>query len=405
MTKSAHMPDTCKRILFLTSTRADFGKMKPLIRKAEQDDGLENHVFVTGMHLLSRYGYTLIEVEKEGFSNIFTYINQLDATHAQMDLVLANTIQGLGYYIREFPPDMVVIHGDRVEALAGAIVGALNNVLVAHVEGGELSGTIDELMRHAISKLSHLHFVANEEAKRRLIQMGEVESSIFVIGSPDIDIMLSDELPSIAEVRQRYDIPFEQYSIVLYHPVTTELDAFGERAKAVATALQMTERNYVVIYPNNDPGSELILNAFLPLGENPRFRVLPSMRFEYFLTLLKCSDAIVGNSSAGVREAPVYGVPTVNIGSRQMNRFHWNSIVSVPPTVEAVVSALNNLPKDIASSFHFGNGNSAEQFLHALNDPVLWATSRQKQFQETLITLPTGLDVPDLSGNWEKTTR
>jgi len=154
--------------------------------------------------MLAKYGNTVDEVRKEGFRNIHTFINQTSSM--PMDVVLANTINGLSNYIQEFRPDMIVVHGDRVEALAGAIVGALNNILVAHIEGGERSGTVDESMRHSISKLAHLHFVANKEAEKRLVQMGENKSQIFIIGSPDIDIMLSKSLPSLQKVKRRYGI-------------------------------------------------------------------------------------------------------------------------------------------------------------------------------------------------------
>lgn len=171
---------------------------------------------------------------------------------------------------------------------------------VAHIEGGELSGTIDELIRHAISKLSHTHFVANEKAKSRLIQMGELEQSIFVIGSPDMDIMFSDKLPEIEEVKRYYEIPYANYGIVMYHPVTTEYAQTEYHVMQLVDALQADNRDYVVIYPNNDLGSQTILKAYHHLKDNSRFRLIPSMRFEYFLTLLKNADLLVGNSSAGI---------------------------------------------------------------------------------------------------------
>src|SRR5579872_4676826 len=178
-----------KNILFVTGTRADFGKLKALIgRVAAEKEQFDYRIFATGMHMLSRYGSTVEEVAAN-FQNIYPYLNQDPFGGSGMDLALANTIQGLGHYVREFPTDLIVVHGDRIEALAGAIVGALQNTLVAHVEGGEVSGTVDELLRHAISKLSHLHFVANEEASDRLVQMGEQPGAVFAIGSPDIDVM------------------------------------------------------------------------------------------------------------------------------------------------------------------------------------------------------------------------
>lgn len=374
-----------RKIAFLTGTRADFGKLKPLIKRVEADPRFEARIFVTGMHMLSRYGYTLDEVLKEGFRNVFTYINQIETGSAQMDLVLANTIQGIGYYIRECPPDLLVIHGDRVEALAGAVVGSLNNILVAHIEGGELSGTVDELIRHAVSKLSHLHFVANEEARERLRQMGEVDGSIHVIGSPDIDVMLSPALPSLAETLTRYEIPFDDYGIFLYHSVTTELPHLRKNIEFIAEALRASGRKFVLIYPNNDSGSDVVLEEINALQTNPRFRVLPSLRFEHFLTLLKHARVMVGNSSAGVREAPVYGVPTLNIGTRQLNRFNHTSITNIPEQARELVEQLRNPPARSTPSWHFGSGNSADQFQKHLADESIWQTPRQKQFQDLRI--------------------
>ena len=369
-------------ILFVTGTRADFGKLKPLMYQVEQSPEFECRVFVTGMHMLSRFGSTVNEVMKAGFSSVHTFINQDGSAPCRMDVVLGNTIQGLAHYLREFRPDLIVVHGDRVETLAGATVGALNDILVAHVEGGELSGTVDELIRHAVSKLSHLHFVANAEAAGRLEQLGELPESIFAIGSPDIDVMLSDSLPTIDEVREHYEIPFRDFGIALYHPVTSELDRTGEHARAVAEALVRAPLNFVVIHPNNDHGSETILDALAGLVGRPDIRLLPSMRFEAFLTLLRHARVIIGNSSAGIREAPVYGVPTINLGSRQHNRFAYQSIVHLPEDADRIVEALAGLPERFAPSGHFGDGESRHRFLAALRQSALWDTPRQKRFRD-----------------------
>ena len=369
-----------RKILFLTGTRADFGKMKPLMEEVERSDDFEAHIFATGMHMLARYGSTVKEVQLAGFRHIYSYINQDGSVNSQMDLVLANTIQGLGHYIREFSPDLIVVHGDRIEALAGAITGVVSNILVAHIEGGEVSGTMDESIRHAVTKLSHLHFVSNNQARKRLVQMGEAPDSIFVIGSPDIDVMLSDKLPDICETKLRYEITFLEYAIFIYHPVTTEMHDLGRNITTAAAALKESGLNFIVIYPNNDPGAEIILEAINRLRDNPCFRVLPSMRFEYFLTLLKNAKAIVGNSSAGIREAPVYGVPTINIGTRQMNRFNYSFIFNVPDDKEKILQALNNLPASVTPSLHFGRGESAKLFMTQLRNSKLWATTCQKQF-------------------------
>jgi len=369
-----------RRVCFLTATRADFGKLKSLMKSVQDDARLELSVFVTGMHMLARYGGTALEIRRSGFLDLHTFINQDSTVTTQMDLVLATTVQGLGHYLRELKPDLLVIHGDRIEALAGAIAGALNNVRTAHVEGGELSGTVDELLRHAVSKLCHVHFVANEEAAARLRQLGEQDARIHVIGSPDIDVMLSDQLPPLTLVQERYEIPFDRYCIALLHPVTTEHAQMPGVASAFVDALLASGRNFVVIDPNNDLGSDHIRHELQRLDSHPRFRRLPSLRFEYFLALLRYADGMIGNSSAGIREAPVYGRPVINVGTRQRGRFHAPGVVDVPADAAVMVAALSALPPSIETTDFFGDGRSAERFLAVLNTDAFWQADLQKQF-------------------------
>ncbi len=373
-----------KRILFLTGTRADFGKLKPLIYQLDKSKDFDVHIFVTGMHMLSKYGGTVDEVRKAGFQNIYTYINQTSAM--PMDVILANTIQGLSSYIHEYKPDLIVVHGDRAEALAGAITGAMNNVLVAHIEGGEVSGTIDESIRHAISKLAHVHFVANELAKKRLIQMGELADSIFVIGSPDIDIMLSKNLPGLESVRQRYEIEFDAYGIFVYHPVTTELKDLRQNIKTVVNALIKSDKNYVVIYPNNDPGSDIILEEILPLQHNPRFKIFPSLRFEYYLTILRNCLFTIGNSSVGIRISEVYGKMAINIGNRQKNRHESVNILNVNENETEIQDAIRQIAvlKPI-QAYTFGNGESAKRFSQIMHAPKIWEIPVQKYFVDAAV--------------------
>ncbi|MEC4004403.1 UDP-N-acetylglucosamine 2-epimerase [Flavobacterium sp. SUN052] len=370
-----------KKIIFLTGTRADFGKIKSLISILDDKKEFEVHVFVTGMHLQKEYGYTLVEIERCNFKNVFTFENHTHET--TMDLTLAKTIEGLSGYCKQINPDMIVVHGDRVETLAGAIVGSLNNILVAHIEGGELSGTVDELIRHSVSKLSHIHFVSNDEAASRLVQMGEMKSSIYTIGSPDIDIMFSDNLPSLESVKEYYQISFETFAIVMFHPVTTESKEMQQYALDFVESLLLDTHNYVVIYPNNDLGSQFIINAYSQLKNNDRFKIYPSLRFEYFLTLLKNSQFIIGNSSAGIREAPYYGIPIINIGTRQQNRALHADIINVDYTKAAIGDALQMIdshkPKPTKSAF--GKGNSAQLFLKSIENKTIWKVNHQKQFR------------------------
>ncbi|MFK5957862.1 MAG: UDP-N-acetylglucosamine 2-epimerase [Lutibacter sp.] len=371
-----------KKIVFLSGTRADFGKIKSLLQILQNNEAFESHIFVTGMHLQRQYGYTLIEVEKAGFKNISTFENFTHET--TMDLTLAKTIEGFSAYIKKLKSDLIVVHGDRVEALAGAIVGSLNNVLVAHIEGGEISGTIDELIRHSVSKLSHIHFVSNSEAEKRLIQMGELSNSIFEIGSPDVDIMFSRDLPTIDKVKEYYDITFNHYAIAMFHPVTTEFGHIKKYAKNFVSALIESNKNYVVIYPNNDLGSSIILDAYQKLKKYKNFRILPSLRFEYFLTLLKNTDFIIGNSSAGVRESPYYGISTINVGTRQQNRVLNKTILNCNYSKMDILEQIKlaELVPDRVLKNNFGGGNSAQKFIKILSKRTFWEISQQKQFKD-----------------------
>ncbi len=370
-----------KKIVFLTGTRADYGKLKSLIRILNNNDNFEVHIFATGMHMLARYGSTYKEIIKDGFPNIYTFVNQNSSTG--MDIALSNTITGFSNYINELSPDAIVVHGDRLEALAGAIVGAFHNIRVFHIEGGEVSGTIDESIRHAISKFSHFHFVANEDAKKRIMQLGEPAEHIFIFGSPDIDIMNSKALPSLEEVKKYYELPFESYNIVLYHPVTTEVDKTTEKAKCLVHTLLESKENYVIIYPNNDAGSNQILSVYDELKMLPQFRIIPSMRFEYFLTLLRYTDCIIGNSSSGIREACIYGIPTIDLGSRQTGRYnrkrnpHITHMEEEDFTVDSLQIAREN---KIEPSSSFGNGDSDRIFEEILTDDYIWTTTIQKNF-------------------------
>jgi len=371
-----------KKILFLTGTRADFGKIKSLVQILDNNPDFEVFVFVTGMHLQRKYGYTLIEIERCQFKNVYTFENHTHET--TMDLTLSKTIEGLSAYIKSIQPDIIVVHGDRVETLAGAIVGSLNNILVAHIEGGEISGTVDELIRHSVSKLSHVHFVSNEKASKRLEQMGEIKESIFTIGSPDIDSMFSDHLPGLNTVKKYYEIPFDNYAIVMFHPVTTEFKEMQEYVNNFVKALKQDNHNYVVIYPNNDLGSQYIIEAYSEIKDNPRFRVFPSLRFEYFLTLLKNSQFIIGNSSAGIREAPYYGIPIINIGTRQQNRVVNSEIINTDYSFENIIQALQKIDSHSVNEMRsdFGSGNSAELFLQCLQKSDIWQLNHQKQFRD-----------------------
>ncbi|OLS25556.1 MAG: UDP-N-acetylglucosamine 2-epimerase [Candidatus Heimdallarchaeota archaeon LC_2] len=369
-----------KKILFITGTRADFGKLKPLLNAIEDHPNFVNRIFVTGMHTLSRYGFTELEVRKEGYKYIHSFLNQIYGE--PMDIILANTIIGLSRYVNEHQPDLIVVHGDRIETLAGAIVGSLRNILVAHIEGGERSGTIDELIRHSVSKLSHIHFTSNQETANRLIQLGENDEHVFVIGSPEIDVMTSSDLPTFSQVQERYEIPFEKFAIIIFHSVTSEVNELEKYTSELVQALIESNHKFIGIQPNNDEGSEIIYQNFKKLDENKNFKFYPSLRFEHYLTLLKNAEFIIGNSSSGIREAPVYGKYSINVGTRQNKRFDHHSILNIGYNKDDIVNAIKSIPQlpELKPFKKFGEGNSAEKFVSTLEDDFLWKIPTQKEF-------------------------
>lgn len=369
-----------KRIIFVTGTRADWGKLKSLVMEASSHN-FDIHIFITGMHNDEKYGHTYIDVQRVKNVGFYRFDNKTSET--SMDLTLSKTITGFSKYVDKINPDLIVIHGDRPEPLACAIVGSFKNILVAHIEGGEISGTIDELIRHSISKLSHIHFVSNEMAKNRLIQMGEKKESIFIIGSPDIDLMFSKDLPILKEAKKKYQISYDKYSIVLFHPVTTEIKFIKEQVDCLIDSIIESKKNYIIIYPNNDLGSDTIIDAYKKIKSNC-VKILPSIRFEYFLTLLKNSEFIIGNSSAGIREAPYYSIDSINIGSRQNNRDTNQFIVNINYNKNEIVNTIKNLKNKnkIDPVKNFGKGNSAKLFVDTLNNKSFWDTNNQKEFQD-----------------------
>ena len=369
-----------KKILFMTGTRADYGKIKSLIKAVEASKSFEAYVFVSGMHLIERYSGTYKEVLKDGYKNV--YVDFAQTNRGIMSYDLGNVVCDLTGYVLHIKPDMIVVHGDRIDALAGAVVGALNNIKVAHIEGGELSGTIDESLRHAITKFSHLHLVCNKTAKKRLIQLGERKEFVHVIGSPDIDVMISDKLPTLEQVKERYDIFFPNYAIFMYHPVTTEYNVLRKNIQSVINALIDSQKNYIAIYPNNDYGSDIILEEVDRLKSIERFRVCSSLRFEYFLTLLRNADFIIGNSSAGVRESGVYGIPAIDIGSRQSGRYilEGSNIQHVEEDTAQILQAINNIDNFHIKNSPYGDGHSTEKFMKILSDKKIWNIGLQKNF-------------------------
>lgn len=381
MMQPSNIEDSClmnKRLLFFTGTRADYGKLEPLALAA-QKSGFNISFFITGMHMMKRYGETRLEVRKFIGADFFEYVNQREGD--AQDLILSKTILGFSDFLNEHKPDLVVIHGDRIEALGAAIVCALNYIQSAHIEGGEISGTIDESLRHCNTKLCATHFVSSEEAKELVLALGESKDRVFNIGSPELDTHSKQSGVTVEEVKRYYEIPFTEYGIVMFHSVTSELDTIGEQAEFLFSALKESAKSFVVIAPNNDPGTEEIFSVIERLPVET-FRIIPSMRFNYFSELMKNASIMIGNSSAGVREAPFLGIISIDIGSRQNNRARADSVISCSAFNKSkIIDSIHNfwgVRKNSDKSY--GIGLAADNFVKVISSKDFWKISLQKEF-------------------------
>lgn len=369
-----------KKLLFVTGTRADYGKLEPLASAAVRN-GYSVTFFVTGMHMIERYGLTKEEVHRSEIFDVVEFINQRSGD--PLDIILSKTIIGFSDFVIEFKPDLVLVHGDRIEALASCIVCSTNYIRCIHIEGGEVSGTIDEQFRHCNTKLASDHLVSSITAKDRVLRLGENPNSVYVIGSPELDIHARDSGVSMNQVRKRYSIPEVEYGICIFHPVTSEVETIGSQAKKFFGCLKNSGRYFVIILPNNDPGSDDIIKEIHELTKD-QFRVLPSIRFLYFSELMKNSSLIVGNSSMGIREAPFLGIPSINIGSRQSNRSSSESIHNA--SAEAT-EKINLLIEKLWGALHprsnqFGIGEACNEFIKILDSGKLWRKPPQKYFAD-----------------------
>ncbi len=373
-----------KKIVFVSGTRADYGKIKNLILKSQKLKKFQTHVFVTGMHNMNKYGLTYLQLINDKVKNISRFNNQ--KTNDRISNVVAKTIIGFSSFLVRTRPDIVIIHGDRIETLACAQAAVFNNIKVAHIEGGEITGSLDEIMRHAITKLSHVHFVSNNKAKNRLIQMGEKRDSIFNIGSTHLSLIKSKNLPKIQDVKKRYNINFEKYGIIILHPITHDHYSFFKDVKKIIDEIKKLKINFVVINPNNDFGSTFIFEQYKKLKKLKNFKIIQSMRFEYYLTLLKNCRFIVGNSSSGIIEAPYFGVPSINLGNRQKNRSFTDCIKNVDFNKDKILNYIKlyyKKEKRFTKTNIYGNSNSEDKFISVLKQKKIWSFRFNKQFIDT----------------------
>jgi len=332
-----------RKIVYVTGTRADFGLMSRALRILDGREDIELSVVTTGMHLSTTYGGTENEVAESGLSVVARpEINVSGASGADMGLAVGELLEALIRLFQDNEPDAVVVIGDRGEMLAAALAAVYMNVHVFHVHGGERSGTIDESVRHAISKLSHFHLVATEESRQRLLKMGEREDSVVVTGAPGLDDIAELTFPDRSSLFEPIGFdPDRQAAIVVYHPVLVSYEDAREEFMEVYHAVVDSGIQVLFLTPNSDAGSQYIREALDELDETRGLVVRSHLSRNDFLAWLGAVDVFVGNSSAGIIEAASFGTPVVNVGPRQALRQRNTNVTDVDVDRNAVRTALN----------------------------------------------------------------
>ncbi len=336
-----------KRIAVITGSRSEYGLLKPLLEKLKDSDDLQLQIIVTGTHLMKQYGYSADEILADGFAAdasvpMYIYGEKKGAFGRSIGIAVIGITKALS----ELKSDLVVVFGDRAEAFAGAVAAMSLNLPIAHLSGGEVttSGHVDEQIRHAITKMAHLHFPATLASAKRIERMGEELWRIFPVGDPGISILKKMTFPSKNEVFQNLCLDTgSPLALCVQHPVSTQTDESGTQMKITLDVLQEMELQTVIVYPNGDTGSREIVREIELHRNVPFFRIFNNLPRDVFLGIMKNADVMVGNSSSGFSEAPSFGLGVVNVGIRENAREHSGNIISVPHDSSLIRKAIENI--------------------------------------------------------------
>jgi len=375
-----------RKVLLVTERRADYSKFKPILKEIKKSKHLDYYLIVTGTHLLKSHGYTINEIRKDGFKITSTFQMHKKTkrdTGAEMVKTFGRAIINLAKEIDKLKPDIILSGFDIGASLAAAIAGAHMNIIVAHVEGGDVTGTIDESIRHATTKFSHLHFTSNELARQRLIKMGEKPNHIFTVGNPALDKILQIKNIPKNKLQKEFKIDFNKpYIIVVQHTVTSEIDEVDKNILKTIQAIKELDSQAIIIYGNADAGSKKIFKIL----KNTKIRKYPTIPSEKYINLLKNSTALVGNSSSGIIETPFLHVPSINIGTRQQGRGNPGSVINVrynrneiKKAIEKAMNDKNFLRKVKNCKSLYGNGNAAKKIVKILETVDLGKIPIQKK--------------------------
>lgn len=366
-----------KRVCIVTTTRADYGILKPLILKLSQSHNYFVELIATGTHLSHSYGYTLNEIESDGM-NVSTIDNLVEEDNQVLvNETMANTLAQFGNYFAKEKPDLLILLGDRYEVLSIAIAAYNEHISIAHLHGGELTeGALDDNYRHAITKLAQLHFTSTEEYRNRVIQLGEHPDRVFAVGALGIDNILHVPLWSKEELLSRLNVPTNlSFAMVTFHPVTSSQESSTAQMKCLLDALSLrNNRSYLITYANADKGGNLI-NELIEdyVATHSNCYAFTSLGMIRYLTGLKYCDFVIGNSSSGIIEAPSFGVPTINIGDRQNGRIQATSIYNCEVNTDCIVSAIDEvmtppfLKRAKQTINPYGTGNAAISIVNILD--------------------------------------
>jgi GDP/UDP-N,N'-diacetylbacillosamine 2-epimerase (hydrolysing) len=331
-----------RRVCYLSGTRADFGLMARTLRLLHASPAVELGIVVTGMHLSPKYGETVREIEAADLpieARIPTDVER--TTGAAMAEAVGEVVLGLTRAWAQRRPDLLLLLGDRGEMLAGAVAATYLGVLVAHLHGGERSGTVDEPARHAISKLSHYHLVATPGARARLISMGEAAAQVFVTGAPGLDEMEAQTLEAREVLCRRVKLdPRRPICLMVFHPVVQEEALAGEQARALVDGALQAKAQVLALMPNADAGGDRIRAALGAHAASADVRVVTHLARPEFISWMARADAMIGNSSAGIIEAASVGQWVVNVGSRQHLRERSGNVLDVPPQTARIREAI-----------------------------------------------------------------
>ncbi|MBU1262843.1 UDP-N-acetylglucosamine 2-epimerase (hydrolyzing) [bacterium] len=359
-----------KKVLVVTGGRADWTPLLSVVRAIDRAENLSLSLIATGLHLLGDFGLTLTQIKEE-----FSFVEEVSfyKSHAPIFSSFSKGVSSLGDAFCRIKPDLILILGDRIEAFAAAISAFLLQIPLGHIHGGErtVSGHMDESMRHSISRMAAIHFVATEGSKERLFRMGEEEWRIHRVGAPALDLILStfeipeDRLFSETELKRNKD-----FLVFCYHPVSVEKEKSYEQTKETLSAIKELGIQTIVLFPNNDPGYEGIIKAIDEFSDE--FIVRKNLSPSFYFGLLRRASALVGNSSSGIIEAPSFGLPCVNIGSRNKDREHCENVVfancrkdEIQEAIrEAISLAFREKAKNCKNSY--GDGRTSERIVKIL---------------------------------------